>query len=67
MTGFRQYTLQVKDLRTGELLPDRIEKTVSVAWAADNKTLFYTVEDEAKRSYRLSRHTLGPVRRCIAV
>ena len=59
VTGFRQYTLHVKDLRTGELLPDRIEKTVAVAWAADNKTLFYTVEDEAKRSHRLYRHALG--------
>ena len=59
VTGFRQYTLQVLDLRTGELLPDKIEKTISVVWAADNKTLFYTVEDEAKRSYRLYRHQLG--------
>ena len=59
VTGFRQYTLQVKDLRTGEVLPDRVEKTISVVWAADNKTLFYTVEDDAKRSYRLYRHTLG--------
>ncbi|MGI4787686.1 MAG: S9 family peptidase [Janthinobacterium lividum] len=59
VTGFRQYTLQVKDLRTGELLPDKVEKTISVVWAADNKTLFYTTEDDAKRSYRLYRHTLG--------
>ena len=59
VTGFRQYTLQVKDLRTGETLPDRVEKTISVVWAADNKTLFYTVEDDAKRSYRLYRHALG--------
>ena len=59
VTGFRQYTLQVKDLRTGELLPDRIEKVASVVWAGDNKTLFYTVEDDAKRSYRVYRHTLG--------
>ena len=58
-TGFRQYTLQVKDLRTGELLPERIEKVTSAAWAADNKTLFYTVEDSAKRPYRLYRHRLG--------
>lgn len=58
-TGFRQYTLQVKDLRTGELLPDKIEKTGSVVWANDNKTLFYTVEDSAKRQYRLYRHTVG--------
>ena len=59
VTGFRQYTLQVKDLRTGEVLPDKVEKTISVVWAADNKTLFYTVEDDAKRSHRLYRHTLG--------
>ncbi len=59
VTGFRQYTLQVKDLRTGALLPDKVEKTISVTWAADNKTLFYTVEDDAKRSYRLYKHALG--------
>jgi oligopeptidase B len=59
VTGFRQYTLHVKDLRTGELLPDRREKTVSVLWAADNKTLFYTTEDHAKRPYRFYRHVLG--------
>ncbi len=59
VTGFRQYTLHVKDLRTGELLPDTIEKVGSVVWAADNQTLFYTTEDEAKRSYRLYRHVLG--------
>ncbi len=58
-TGFRQYTLHVKNLATGELLPDRVEKTGSVVWAADNKTLFYTVEDSAKRQYRLYRHTVG--------
>lgn len=59
-TGFRQYTLQVKDLRTGQLLSERVERTGSVVWAADNRTLFYTVEDEVqKRQYRLYRHALG--------
>ena len=58
-TGFRQYTVEVKDLRTGQVLPDRIERTGSIVWAADNRTIFYTVEDDAKRSYRLLRHTLG--------
>jgi oligopeptidase B len=58
-TGFRQYTLYVKDLRTGEVLPDRAEKIGTVSWAADNRTLFYTVEDHAKRQYRLYRHRLG--------
>ena len=58
-TGFRQYVLAVKDLRTGKLLVDHAEKVGSVVWANDNKTLFYTVEDPAKRQYRLYRHKVG--------
>ncbi|HET6899635.1 MAG TPA: S9 family peptidase [Vicinamibacteria bacterium] len=58
-TGFRQYDLFIKDLRTGQSGPAVAPKTGSVAWAADNRTLFYTVEDEAKRHYRLYRHRLG--------
>ncbi len=57
-TGFRQYVLAVKDLRTGKVLADHVEKVDSVVWANDSKTLFYTVEDAAKRSYRLYRHTV---------
>ncbi|HEY2158344.1 MAG TPA: hypothetical protein VGH33_22130 [Isosphaeraceae bacterium] len=59
VTGFRLYTLCVKDLRTGETLPDRIERVHSPVWAADNKTLFYVAEDSAKRPYQLRRHVLG--------
>ncbi len=59
-TGFRQYKLQVKDLRTGQLLPDSAERVGSIVWANDNRTLFYTVEDPvSKRQYRLYRHTVG--------
>jgi oligopeptidase B len=59
-TGFRQFTLAVKDLRTGKMLVDHAERVDSVAWANDNKTIFYTVEDEvSKRSYRLYRHAVG--------
>jgi oligopeptidase B len=59
-TGFRQYTLRVKDLRTGTTLPERFERVTSVAWADDNRTLYYTVEDEiTKRSHRFYRHVLG--------
>jgi len=58
-TGFRQYTLRIKDLVSGKLLPDHMEKTGSVAWANDNRSLFYTVEDAAKRQYRLYRHQVG--------
>jgi oligopeptidase B len=58
-TGFREYTLYVKDLHSGDLHPERIEKVSSVAWAADGVTLFYVLEDEAKRPHRLYRHRLG--------
>ena len=58
-TGFREYKLYVRDLRTGELLEQPAEKVTSVDWAADNKTIFYTTTDAAKRPYRLYRHALG--------
>ena len=59
-TGFRQYDLFIKDLRTGVTGPALAARTGSAAWAADNRTLFYTIEDEAtKRQYRLYRHELG--------
>jgi oligopeptidase B len=61
-TGFRQYVLSIKDLRTGATFPERFERVTSVAWASDNRTLFYTVEDETtKRSHRLYRHALGAI------
>jgi oligopeptidase B len=59
ITGFRDYTLHVKDLRTGQMLPDKLTKVGAVVWAADNLTLFYVTEDHAKRPYRLWRHKLG--------
>src|SRR6202453_4081362 len=53
-TGFRQDTLHVKNLITGEVLADQAERVVSVVWTSDNRTLFYTVEDEeTKRQYQL--------------
>jgi oligopeptidase B len=59
-TGYRQYTLHVKDLASGELLRDTAPRVTSIAWAADNATLFYVEEHETtKRSYRLRRHVLG--------
>ena len=59
-TGYRQYALRVKDLRTNQLLPTTAERVTSVAWGADNKTLFYSVEHPvSKRSYRVYRHVLG--------
>ena len=58
-TGFRQYTLRIKNLVTGEILPGEVERVGSLTWAADNTTLFYSVEDEEqKRQFQLFRHTL---------
>ena len=58
--GFRQYKLNVKDLRTGKLLPDTAERVDSVEWTEDGKSILYTIEDaQTKRSYRLLRHVLG--------
>jgi len=59
-TGFRQFTLAVKDLRTGKLLVDHAERVDSIAWANDNKTIFYTTEDAvSKRSNQFYRHNVG--------
>jgi oligopeptidase B len=59
-TGFRQYTLHIKDLRTGEVLPDQAQRVGSVVWTTDNRTIFYSVEDEeTKRQYQVYRHVLG--------
>ncbi|MCK4462324.1 MAG: S9 family peptidase [candidate division Zixibacteria bacterium] len=58
--GNERYTLRVKNLETGELYPDEILKmSGSAEWANDNRTLFYTVPDDAWRPYKLYRHTLG--------
>ena len=62
-TGFRQYTLHVKDLHTGQNGPEAIERVTSVEWAQDGKTVFYSIEHPGtKRSYQVLRHTLGAAR-----
>ncbi len=58
-TGFRDYRLQVQDLRSGQLLDFSREKVKSVAWAKDSKTLLYTVDDASKRPHRLYLHQIG--------
>jgi oligopeptidase B len=59
-TGHRDYALFVEDLRTGSLVPQTVGTVSTVAWAADNRTLFYTQEDPvSKRSFRLGRCDLG--------
>ncbi len=59
-TGYRQYTLHVKDLQTGGALGGQIERVGAVVWANDNRTLFYTTEDAvSKRSNKVWRHVVG--------
>jgi len=59
-TAFREYTLYVKDLRTGQLLPDAIRGAWNgTAWADDNRTFFYLTPDSAKRGNTVWRHRLG--------
>lgn len=59
--GRRIYTLKFKDLRTGQLLVDQIEgASGNMVWANDNKTLFYTRQDEQTlRSFQIYKHELG--------
>jgi oligopeptidase B len=58
--GDEAYTIRVKDLGSGELLPDQIANTYySLEWANDNATFFYTVLDSALRPHKIFRHTLG--------
>lgn len=56
----REYTIYVKNLETGEILDQQIEKTTgSSCWASDNKTLFYTRKDlQTLRSYQIYKHHL---------
>ena len=58
-TGAELNTLHIKDLKTGEMFEDTACPVCNVVWANDNKTLFYTTENESGRSDKLYRHVLG--------
>jgi oligopeptidase B len=56
----RKYTIQFKNLETGEILPDAIPNTTGgAAWANDNKTVFYATKDSTLRPYKILKHILG--------
>ncbi|HEY6739959.1 MAG TPA: oligopeptidase B, partial [Actinopolymorphaceae bacterium] len=58
--GNEKYRLQIKDLRTGDLLPDVIPETYyGTVWSADESFVFYTTVDDAHRPHELWRHRLG--------
>ena len=59
-TGAEVYQLRVRDLTTGQDLPDVVERTYyGTTWANDGRTLFYTRPDDAMRPFQVWRHTLG--------
>lgn len=58
--GREQHDLAIRDLRSGELLPDTLAGIAAdVAWASDNRTLYYLRLDDALRPYQVRRHILG--------
>ena len=60
VTGYREYTLKVRDLASGKDLPDTVEKIGNTVWAEDGKTIFYSKQQpKTKRSYQIWRHALG--------
>ncbi|TCC47572.1 S9 family peptidase [Kribbella capetownensis] len=60
LKGDERFTLRIKDLATGELLPDELpEVHYGSAWSADGSTIFYTKVDDAWRPFQVWRHTLG--------
>ncbi|TDC18720.1 S9 family peptidase [Kribbella albertanoniae] len=60
LKGDERFTLRIKDLSTGELLPDELpEVHYGSAWSADGSTIFYTKVDDAWRPHQIWRHTLG--------
>ena len=59
-SGSEKFTLFIKDLTTGELYPERIRGiSPRIAWANDNKTIFYSLLDQAHRPHALFRHQVG--------
>ena len=59
-TGFRQYDLHVKDLKTGVTGPERIPRVDRFVWGRDGKSIFYVTEDaQTKRPNQLWRHLTG--------
>jgi len=58
--GDERFTLYIKDLRTGQLLPDVIEGVFyGLAFSPDSSTVFYTVVDETWRPHQIRAHRLG--------
>jgi oligopeptidase B len=60
LTGDERFTMRIKDLDSGELLPDELPGVhYGSAWSTDGSTIFYTKVDDAWRPHQVWRHTLG--------
>ncbi len=62
-TGAERYTLTIENINEHTFLPDTAYPVSDVVWAEDNKTMFYTIENEVGRSDKLYRHVLGTERK----
>ncbi|GAA0956009.1 S9 family peptidase [Kribbella koreensis] len=60
LTGDERFTMRIKDLDSGQLLPDELPGVhYGSAWSTDGSTIFYTKVDDAWRPHQVWRHTLG--------
>ena len=58
--GSEYFTAEIRELQSGETLPDRLENTDGhLVWGNDGRTLYYTVLDDNHRPWRVYRHRLG--------
>jgi oligopeptidase B len=58
--GRRKFTIQFKNLETGKLINSKIDNTTgAIAWANDNKTVFYSQKNNALRPYKIFRHNIS--------
>jgi len=58
--GRRKYSIYIKDLQTGKTFTDHIPlSTGNITWANDNKTIFYSIQDDALRPFKIFKHILG--------
>ncbi len=58
-TGGLEATLRVREIASQKELPIAIKDVSDFVWAADNKTVFYSKQDNAKRPYQVWRHIMG--------
>ncbi|MGE0078927.1 MAG: S9 family peptidase [Bacteroidales bacterium] len=63
--GRRKFTIHFKDLQSGKLINTKVDNTTgTIAWANDNKTIFYSQKDKSLRPYKIFRHTLNSPTAC---